>query len=58
MEDPPHGDKRDWLLGWRDTETGDRGKDYVSAAHSDEAKRGYEADHPTRRVQNIYEVTR
>lgn len=58
MEDPPRGDKRDWLLGWQDRFTGERGRAHVSAAHSDEAKRGYEADHPTRRVQNIYEVTR
>lgn len=52
----PDGDKREWLLGWFDRDTREHGKAYVMAAHSDEAKRGYEADHPSREVRNIYEM--
>lgn len=56
LEVIPDGDNCEWLLGWFDRDTREHGKAYVRAAHSDEAKRGYERDHPSREVRNIYQV--
>lgn len=56
MQDPPHGDCREFAIRWLDRDTGLRGLTIVDAAHVEEARRGFERDNAGRIVLRIEEI--
>lgn len=56
LEGIPDGDMREFLVKWRGKITRDVGAETVHAAHRDEAKRGYEREHPYREVTDVLEA--